>query len=124
MIKYISLGSDCSVGLKLKKLGLLGATLFFDYLITANMTVVNNILSSDIRELVNINKLKILSSTEKNSKFTFYGIEHITGVHDLPVNPTPSEINMVIEKYYRRFDRIIEIIKSTSKIVFIRNNHN
>ena len=76
--------------------------------VTANLTAceiipantVNNILSSDIRELVNVNKLKILSSTEKNTKFTFYGIEHITGVHDLPVNPTPCEINMVIEKLF------------------------
>jgi hypothetical protein len=55
-----------------------------------------------------------------NSRIVIKSLEYCVSIHDIPINYTDNDIFEFINKYTRRFNRIIEYIKSNEKICFIR----
>ena len=47
-------------------------------------------------------------------------MDFCVSIHDIPINYTDNDIFEFINKYTRRFNRIIKYIKSNEKICFIR----
>ena len=48
------------------------------------------------------------------------GLGNCVSIHDVPVAYTEEHITEFIEQYVRRYERLIEAIRSNQKIVFIR----
>jgi hypothetical protein len=119
---FISIGSNCSTRSHIQKYNNVASqeTLFFDWLIV------------DIESVIELFK-------HYNSFDTFFSQSHIVKVgyhtfkshikftnvptceflHDLPMKYTPTEFDELIEKYRRRFARILDYIRSTSHLYFV-----
>ncbi len=55
-----------------------------------------------------------------NQRILIKSVGYCVSIHDIPINYTDNDIFEFINKYTRRFNRIIEYIKSNEKICFIR----
>jgi hydrogenase maturation factor len=125
---YISLGVACNVKHQINLHIGKSETLFFDWLITDINSVIE-ILNShkDIETILffdniiqNLNKI----STGNNSRILIKSLSYCESIHDLKTNYTDKDINEFIEKYKRRFARLIEYIKSNDEKIFIRYEAN
>ena len=122
-MKYISIGEACNVKYNIDKYRGKSETLFFDWLMTSmdsvieilNCNNINNILYSDniVRDLNNPHH-------RNNSIIVIKSLNRCVSIHDLSKNYTNNEVLVFIDKYSRRFKRIIEYIKSNEQICFIR----
>ena len=122
-MKYISIGYKCSVKYNIDKYRGASETLFFDRLMTSmdsvieilNCNNINNILYSDniVRDLNN-------PYHYNNSRIVIKSLNWCVSIHDLSKNYTDNDVLDFIDKYSRRFKRIIEYIKSNEQICFIR----
>lgn len=125
-MKYISIGNACPVKYNIDKYRGKSETLFFDWLMTSMNSIIDilgcdnidNILYFDniIRDINNPYK-------DENSRIIIKSLDFCVSIHDLPINYTDNDILGFIYKYKRRFNRIIEYIKSNEKICFIRNSY-
>ena len=123
-MKYISIGNTCSVKYNINKYRGTSETLFFDWLMTSmdsvieilNCNNINNILYSDniVKDLTN----QHLDIT--NSRIFIKSLNYCVSIHDLSPTYTDNDVLDFIDKYSRRFERIIEYIKSNEQICFIR----
>lgn len=90
-----------------------------------DMTCVNKILGTD-----NIDSILFLENIINNpinpihgtySRILIKSLSFCESIHDIPVSYDSSHINNFIEKYKRRYNRIIEtILNNKSVIYFIR----
>ena len=80
-----------------------------------NCNNINTILYSDniVRDLNN-------PSNSNNSRIIIKSLNFCVSIHDLGKNYTDNDVLDFIDKYSRRFKRIIEYIKSNEQICFIR----
>ena len=78
---------------------------------------INNILYLD-----NIIRDVNTPDTWTHSKIVIKSLNYCVSIHDLTKNYTDNDILDFIDKY-RRFNRIIEYIKSNEKLCFIRFGH-
>jgi len=125
-MKYISIGNACSVKYNIDKYRGKSETLFFDWL----MTEMNSVI--EILECNNINNILYLENIIRdvnnpyileNSRIVIKSLNHCVSIHDLPRNYTDNDILDFIDKYSRRFNRIVQYIKSNEKLCFIRFGH-
>jgi hypothetical protein len=122
-MKYISIGNACSVKYNIDKYRGKSETLFFDWLMTSmdsvieilNCNNINNILYSD-----NIVRDSDNPYHCNNSRIIIKSLNYCVSIHDLSKNYTDDDFLNFIDKYSRRFERIIEYIKSNEQICFIR----
>ena len=88
------------------------------------MTSVNSILScDDIGTLLTYDNITrdITKPIEGNkSRVLIKPLRHCISIHDISIDMTDKEVYDFIDKYIRRWYRIIDIIKSTEQIYFIR----
>lgn len=122
-MKYISIGNACSVKYNIDKYRGKSETLFFDWLMTSmdsvieilNCNNINNILYPD-------NIVRDLNTPHHcdNSRIVIKSLNFCVSIHDLSKNYTDNDVLDFIDKYSRRFKRIIEYIKSNEQICFIR----
>jgi len=119
-MKYISIGRNCSVKYNIDKYKGNCETLFFDWLMTSMNSVID-ILGSD-----NINNILYFDNIIRdinnpcggtNSRIIIKSLNYCRSIHDLPISYTDNDILDFIDKYTRRFNRIIEYIKSNEKFV-------
>lgn len=125
-MKYISIGTACNVKYNIDKYRGKSETLFFDWLMTSmdsvieilNCKNINNILYSDniVRDLNN-------PYHNNNSRIVIDSLNYCVSIHDLSKNYTDNDVLDFIDKYSRRFKRIIEYIKSNEQICFIRTGY-
>ena len=125
-MKYISIGNACCVKYNIDKYRGKSETLFFDWLMISidsvieilNCNNINNILYSDniVRDLNNQNDCN-------NSRIVIKSLNFCVSIHDLGKNYTDNDVLDFIDKYSRRFKRIIEYIKSNEQICFIRTGY-
>jgi len=124
---FISIGRGCMVKYQINKHIGSSPTLFFDWLITDMDSVIElfNIYSSgniDIFFLPN-NTAQCKKTPTHDSKYArilMGSLPCCTSIHDVNAIYTDADICEFIEKYKRRFMRIIEYINSNEKIYFIR----
>ncbi len=126
-MKYISIGDACNVKYNIDKYRDKSETLFFDWLITSFKSVIEILECKDINNIlypenfiINVNK----PYNEKEIKVVIKSLDCCISIHDLHINYNDKDILNFIDKYSRRFNRIIQYIKSNEKICFLRlGNH-
>ena len=126
---FISIGRGCMVKYQINKQIGSTPTLFFDWLITDMDSVIeifNNYSCGNINELLSCkNVAQCSKSPIHNNKHAriFIGPDFLPcciSIHDVNSIYTDADICNFVEKYKRRFARIIEYINSNEKIYFIR----
>ena len=122
-MKIISLSSNkagfaCAVATSIKKYYNNNyQTQMFDYLV-CSLNDINNILKTNNDNNI-INNLEI-TPIDNKSCVKFKNYDNLISYHDL-LNPyTKSDYNNFIEKYKRRYNRLLEIIKNENILYFIR----
>jgi hypothetical protein len=126
-MQYISIGRVCNVKAQIDKNKGKKETLFFDWLLTDMPTVIHILKNhNEIDTILNINTITRDPNKlyfHNNSRIIINSLPLCVCVHDLKKNEfKEANILNLIDKYKRRIDRIIEFIKSQTKICFIRNS--
>ena len=121
---FISIGTSCDVKYNIDKFTGSKKTFFFDWLMT-DMVSVNKIVGTNnidsILFLENIIQDPKNPTYESNSRIIIKSLLFCVSIHDIPVSYNSLHINNFIEKYKRRYNRIIEtILNNKSVIYFIR----
>ena len=122
-MKYISIGCAGSVKYNINKYRDKCETLFFDWLMTSMNSVIDILSVDDISEILyfdNIIRDVNIPFCGNYSRIVIKSLDFCVSIHDLPRIYENNEIFEFIDKYKRRFNRIIKYIKSNEKIVFIR----
>ena len=120
---YISIGSACNVKYQIDKHKHKLETLFFDWLMTSMNSVIEILSCNDIYSILyfdNIIRDINYPYHSNNSQIIIKSLNRCVSIHDISRNFTDKDIFEFIDKYKRRFDRIIQYIKSKEKIYFIR----
>jgi ABC-type molybdate transport system substrate-binding protein len=126
--KYISLGKACNVRHQIDLYIGKSETLFFDWLITDTNSVIEIFNSyKDIETILffdnaikNPNKIPL----GVNSRILIKSLSYCESIHDLKIEYTDKDITEFLEKYKRRFARLIDYIKSDNEIIFLRYDSN
>lgn len=118
---YISIGRACDVKYNIDKFTGSKETFFFDWLMT-DMASVNKILGTD-----KIDSILFFENIIQNPKNPIHGsnssiiiksLSYCVSIHDIPVSYDSSHINNFIEKYKRRYNRIIEAILNNKSVIY------
>ena len=123
MKNLISLGSNCStryhIDIYYKSYGKHNESYFFDWLVSSIGDVIKVLSCSDI--LNEIKECKIIKV--KNKKFCnviFTKFENLVSLHDLPTIYNDNDFkNFIVERYARRYFRLLKAIKTLDNINFI-----
>ena len=121
----LSVGKNCSVKYNIDKYIGTDYTYFFDWLIT-DMDSVNEIMGiNNIEDILNIDNIiqdELKKIHNQNSQIMIKSLSKCISIHDIPIEYNLTDIEYFIDKYVRRYNRIIEHIKyNKSVIYFIRN---
>lgn len=122
---YLSIGERCCVKHQIDTHKGSKETHFFDWLGT-DMNSVNKILASEhIEEILHIDHVyrDPMNPNSQDGKHARVNIKSLTKcifVHNLPIVIKDQDIYEMIEKYKRRHQRMLDIIKSNQPIYFIR----
>jgi hypothetical protein len=122
----ISLGAFCGPGLSLRKLNLKKETLPFDWIIT-NAEIIYDILSTNNSKFININN-KLMNDENlimkdfffklfNNNELYLYKNEY--GIYFTHYNN--FEIQELINKFTKYFDRFYNLLLSSNNILFIHS---
>lgn len=125
-MKYIGLGSACYMKQNLKEWNKDPLeSLFFDWFITSFQTVLDVLSTKDVKKL--FAKKYFIDDTQNDKRapqekslsmrIKLSSVDHLVSIHDIK---NINEYKDFAEKYIRRFDRMIELICSNEKIIFIR----
>ena len=117
---YISIGHLCSVKYQIDKHKHKIETLFFDWLVTSMNSVIE-VLSNNIHDILNVNTIYINPGSNNMSNISITSLPDCRSIHDVKLDYTNTDILEFIDKYIRRYTRIIQYIQSKEKIYFIRN---
>jgi hypothetical protein len=120
---FISIGSACNVKSQIDKYTGGSETLFFDWLMTDMDSVISVLNSDNIDKILNINNIVRDEKNPihgKNSRILIKSLSCCVSIHDIGIDVTRNSIIEFINKYKRRYNRIIEFIKSDKKLYFIR----
>jgi hypothetical protein len=123
---YISIGTACNVKYQINKHKHKLETLFFDWLITSMTSVIEILSCDDIDKILyfdNITRDKNNPFHTDNSRMIIKSLNCCASIHDIKREFTDNDILQFIDKYKRRFFRIMEYIKSDEKIYFLRYDH-
>ena len=104
MSEFISIGTACNVKHQIDKHYGKKNTLFFDWLMTDIKSVVS-ILTSNI-------DLILENVAKEPDGIKFKSLSYCVAIHD--------SMDDFVDKYKRRYNRLIELIKSHKKLYFIR----
>ena len=122
-IKLISFGSECDVRYQISKyLNINEETDFFDWLI-CDIDSVIDILTKDINKLFTFPNIKLIGYKNNKSIVKLFNTSKLISMHDLPIKYSFNDIYEFILKYKRRYNRLINIIKSNNKVYLIRRDN-
>jgi hypothetical protein len=125
---FVSIGRRCDIHYNIEKFIKKEPTNFFDWL-RSDFICVNHLLKiRDIsKELLFRENLIIYDHDIYNSGVEFKTFKQFNHVllshHDLPIASklTENDIQLFLDKYKRRFERMIDIIKGNKIICFVRS---
>jgi hypothetical protein len=124
-ISFISLGEACDVKYqilnKFKEFNNIKETYFFDWIISDFKTVLD-VLNQTFLESFKKENLNIDNSNNKyqNAVVKINNYSTFVSLHDVPKNYNNTHVDNFIDKYTRRYNRLIDLIKKNNKIFFIR----
>jgi hypothetical protein len=124
---YISIGPNCSGAYQINRYKGKKETLFFDTLMT-DMKSVINVLSyhNNIDELLKYHNI-IQDTTNPThgpkARILIKPLSKCISIHDICIEFNDKDIYDFINKYKRRFNRIINYINNNEKIYFLRNGY-
>ena len=122
---YLSIGERCCVKHQIDNHKGSKETHFFDWLGT-DMNSVNKILASKrIEEILHVDHVyrDPMNPNSPDGRYAKVSLQSLTRciyIHDLPVHMKDHDVHEMIEKYKRRHQRMLDIIKSNQPIYFIR----
>jgi len=122
-MRVISIGKACNVKYQIDKHIGKRETLFFDWLMTDIASVIKLLKCESINDILNIDSIKVDPVTpiiDFNSRILITSLPNCISIHDIPINLSNKDIIVFIDKYKRRYERLINIIKSNEEIFFIR----
>jgi len=122
-MRFISIGSACSTKYQIDKCNRKEKTLFFDWLMTDMNSVISILNCTNIEEFLNVNNIvrdEKHPFHHNNSRVFIKSLSFCVSIHDISVEFNDKSIYDFIDKYKRRFTRMLELIKSKEKIYFIR----
>jgi hypothetical protein len=125
-MRFISIGRACNVKHQIDKHIGKSETLFFDWLITDIASVIKLLRCTSIEDILNIDSIKVDPDrpiVDSNSRILITSLPKCISIHDIPVNSSEKDIIEFIDKYKRRYQRIIDIINSNENVFFIRHGH-
>ena len=124
-MKIISLSSTiagpaCAIATSIKKYFYNNnyQTNFFDYLEISFLSVLEVLSIIDINSILNNNI--IMLNKDNNMTIDFKNFDKILSHHDLHNNYNDSDYKSAIYKYIRRYNRLMNDIKTEDEIYFIR----
>lgn len=124
---YISIGRACCVKYQIDQYFGKKETNFFDWLISSMNSVITVLKCKNIDELLNFNNIYInpkipysKGNTGKNTRVVIRSLYRCISIHDVKTDFNNDDIYDFIDKYKRRWNRMIEYIKQDEKIYFIR----
>lgn len=125
MTTFLSIGENCCVKHQIDKHKGSKETLFFDWLGTDMNSVISILETMDINKILFFDNIfrdstKPNSKDGKNARVNIKSLTKCVFVHDLPIIIKDQDVYEFIEKYKRRFQRIIDYIKRKEKIIFLR----
>ena len=125
-ITFISLGEACDVKYQLeakfKEFNKIQKTYFFDWIISDFNTVLS-VLNGDFLKKFKKSNLLIDNTIKKysSSLVTIKNFSTFSSLHDIPKNYSNEDMDEFINKYTRRYDRFINLIKDNNeKMFFLR----
>jgi hypothetical protein len=121
-MEYISIGGKCNVKYQIKKHTRHRETLFFDWLGTDMDTVILVLQCKNINEILTYDNIikDPKPGLDSSLRISIKSLPYCVSIHDFKLDFSDKEINNFLHKYKRRYERIIEIIKSNKKLYFIR----
>ena len=125
-MKYISIGDACNVKYNINKYKGESERYFFDWLMTSMDSVIEILNCNNINDILypdNIVRNIDNPYCGNNSNIVIKSLNFCVSIHDLTKNYTDNDVLDFIDKYSRRFNRIIEYIKSNEQICFIRTGY-
>lgn len=136
-MKFISLGRHCDIGHNIKLYNKdQPITNFFDWLRSDFVSVLHILNIGNIENIFNKENMIIDKKSyahENNVSITFKNFEAnrmcFISHHDIELNKYNDQtmhhhLNELIEKYKRRYYRLIDMIKSSEKLIFIHKGWN
>lgn len=116
---FISIGAACDVKYNIDKCTGSKHTLFFDWLMV-DMASVNKIIGANNIDDILFFENIIQDPKHEKARILIKSLSYCVSLHDGPVNNS-GHVNNYIQKYKRRYSRIIEtILNDNSVIYFIR----
>lgn len=94
-------------------------TNFFDYLEVSLLSIIQVLKSNNIEHDLKEN-IEIYVNKDNKNSVSFNNFNRMISHHDLPINYNEHDYYNFINKYERRYYRLIEYIKKEDKIFFIR----
>jgi len=135
-MKFISLGSSCSIAENLRQLNLRDQALPFDWIKVNNFKNINLMIQDNFNKLWNSNYFNLVKTSSKffylqgNLKKVYIDMDiyqntkyNATFYHDFPSNSNNLYENF-IEKYQKRVSRFLNILQESNSIIFIREQIN
>jgi len=126
-MEFISLGRHCDVAYNITKFIKKKHTQFFDWLRTDFKCILYLLNLKDINTVFNLQNIKVdkqLYAHENEITITLKNFEEnnltLLFHHEIRLKEYHEDkLNEFIDKYKRRFNRLIELIKSNTKLIFI-----
>lgn len=119
-MQFISIGRGCNVKYQINRHCKNSETLFFDWLGTDMDTVISVLQCKNINDILTYDNIIRDPKTNLGSRVLIKSLPYCVSIHDFKLDFSDKEIYNFLNKYKRRYERIIEIIKSNKKLCFIR----
>lgn len=122
-MRFISIGTACNVKYQIDKHNGGSETLFFDWLMTNMNSVITVLGCNNIDSILNINHI-IKDPHDpifhEKSRIMIKSLNYCISLHDVGKDFCDKDIFDFIDKYKRRYYRMIDLIKSDEKIYFLK----
>jgi len=124
-MEVIPLGSTCSIAYQLRSLGLRNYAYPFDWVRINNLSLVTKLIETNFEDFLDQNEFKLNKISKEfdvngNMLSYIYENKFCKFYHDFEADITEDTFNDFSKKYKRRIDRLINIIKTSEKLLFVR----
>jgi hypothetical protein len=95
-------------------------TNLFDWVISIFQNILDILSTDNINNIFNIDNIIHYELNGEECRIGFKPLDYFLSIHDLPNSYTDSDLHEFINKYKRRYERMINIIKNDNNIIFLR----
>ena len=119
---YVSLGGSCNVKYQIDQHTQHSQpTLFFDWLMMSFETVIEVVSETHIENRLHPGIVVKTGVHHRKSVINIQSLHDCVSIHDLPLEYSPEDVRAFLDTYIRRHNRLMEIIKDSRPIYFIRH---